>query len=302
MNNVEVIGIDHGWSHIKTANDVFKTAIEEIVNEPAFYENVLEYEGKFYKVGGKRLDVKNSKVENENFYLLTLAALAKELKKRGKYEADVILAVGLPLTRFSEEKADFIKYLSKNEKISFKFEEKLYTVKIIRVSVYPQCYAAVVNQIPTLGRKALVVDVGSWTIDYMPILDKAPDDSKCDTQNEGLIKCMNGMKRKSMRLMNRDMDEVDSEEYLLTGDTSLGEKYKKIIDTEITRFTDTVYNSMIESGYNLDNTPVIFVGGGARVIKNFGKYKINNVKYVFDVKANAKGYETLARISLRNER
>lgn len=102
--------------------------------------------------------------------------------------------------------------------------------------------------------------------------------------------------------MNRDMDEVDIEEYLLTGDTSLGEKYKKIIDTEITRFTDTVYNSMIESGYNLDNTPVIFVGGGARVIKNFGKYKINNVKYVFDVKANAKGYETLARISLRNER
>lgn len=101
------------------------------------------------------------------------------------------------------------------------FEEKFYTVKIIRVSVYPQCYASVVNQIPTLGRKALVVDVGSWTIDYMPILDKAP---------------------------------------------------------------------------------VIFVGGGARVIKNFGKYKINNVKYVFDVKVNAKGYDTLARISLRNER
>ena len=52
-----------------------------------------------------------------------------------------------------------------------------------------------------------------------------------------------------MRLMNRDMDEVDIEEYLLTGDTSLGEKYKKIIDTEIIRFTDTVYNPMNESGW-----------------------------------------------------
>ena len=126
MNNIEVIGIDHGWSHIKTVNEVFKTAIAEIVNEPAFYDNVLEYEGKFYKVGGKRLDVKDSKVENENFYLLTLAALAKELKRRGTYEADVVLAVGLPLTRFSEEKAEFIKYLSKNEHITFKMSKNIF--------------------------------------------------------------------------------------------------------------------------------------------------------------------------------
>ncbi|MBE5934298.1 MAG: ParM/StbA family protein [Lachnospiraceae bacterium] len=302
MNNIEVIGIDHGWSHIKTVNEVFKTAIAEIVNEPAFYDNVLEYEGKFYKVGGKRLDVKDSKVENENFYLLTLVALAKELKRRGTYEADVVLAVGLPLTRFSEEKAEFIKYLSKNEHITFKFEEKIYSVNILRVSVYPQCYAAVVSQIPTFGRRALVVDIGSWTIDYMPILDKAPDDTKCNTQNEGLIKCMNGMKRISMRLMNRDIDEVDIEEYLLTGTTILDDKYKKIIDSEMIRFTDMVYNSLIESGYNLDTTPIIFVGGGARVIKNFGKFRIKNVRYIYDVKANAKGYETLARISLRNGR
>ena len=52
----------------------------------------------------------------------------------------------------------------------------------------------------------------------------------------------------NIKIDGRDMDEVDIEEYLLTGDTSLGEKYKKIIDTEIIRFTDTVYNPMNESG------------------------------------------------------
>lgn len=28
-NNIEVIGVDHGWSHVKTATTVFTTSIEE---------------------------------------------------------------------------------------------------------------------------------------------------------------------------------------------------------------------------------------------------------------------------------
>ena len=52
MDNIEVIGIDHGWSQMKTANaPVFSAGIREILTEPAFYDDVLEYEGKYYKVG-----------------------------------------------------------------------------------------------------------------------------------------------------------------------------------------------------------------------------------------------------------
>ena len=80
--NMEVIGVDHGWSHVKTAATVFTTSIEENPS-PTFYKDVLEYKGKYYNIGGERLEVKNTKVENEDFYLLTLAAIAKELRKRG---------------------------------------------------------------------------------------------------------------------------------------------------------------------------------------------------------------------------
>lgn len=45
--------------------------------------------------------------------------------------------------------------------------------------------------------------------------------------------------------------------------------------------------------------PVYFVGGGAIVMRNFGKYQQNNIHYVLDVRANAKGFETMARIALR---
>lgn len=109
MNNkIEVIGIDHGWSNIKTSSQVFVTGVKEITTEPALFDGVLEYRGKYYKVGSIRQEVRDTKTEDETFYLLTLAAVARELKRRGLWEARVFLAVGLPLTRFGSEKTDFV--------------------------------------------------------------------------------------------------------------------------------------------------------------------------------------------------
>ena len=31
-NNIEVIGIDHGWSQMKTSNTCFNTSIKELAN------------------------------------------------------------------------------------------------------------------------------------------------------------------------------------------------------------------------------------------------------------------------------
>ena len=73
MNNkLEVIGIDHGWSMMKTISQVFVTGVKEITTTPALFGDVLEYEGKFYKVGTVRQEVKDTKVEDDSFYLLTL--------------------------------------------------------------------------------------------------------------------------------------------------------------------------------------------------------------------------------------
>ncbi len=44
MNNkIEVIGIDHGWSNIKTATQVFVNGVKEITTEAALYDVVPEY-------------------------------------------------------------------------------------------------------------------------------------------------------------------------------------------------------------------------------------------------------------------
>ena len=59
---------------MKTISQVFVTGVKEITTTPALFGDVLEYEGKFYKVGTVRQEVKDTKVEDDSFYLLTLAA------------------------------------------------------------------------------------------------------------------------------------------------------------------------------------------------------------------------------------
>lgn len=284
MNNkLEVIGIDHGWSMMKTISQVFVTGVKEITTTPALFGDVLEYEGKFYKVGTVRQEVKDTKVEDDSFYLLTLAAVAKELKRRGLAEAKVFLAVGLPLTRFGAEKNDFIKYLTKNKRVSFKYENESYHIEIGDVAVFPQCYAAVVDKIPAMAKKTLIVDIGSWTIDIMPVINKSPDESKCVTIPKGLITCMRSINEQCVRQLNGEVDESEIQNIMRYGRSDIDDEYFAIIKAEIEDFVDKVYNSIREFGYNLKTTPIVFVGGGAVVMKNFGSHDAKNISYNLDV-------------------
>ncbi len=88
MNNkLEVIGIDHGWSMMKTISQVFVTGVKEITTTPALFGDVLEYEGKFYKVGTVRQEVKDTKVEGA-------------VKKSHCYEHNAVSGITLNATAF----------------------------------------------------------------------------------------------------------------------------------------------------------------------------------------------------------
>lgn len=295
--HMEIIGIDHGWSNMKTASQVFPTGVKEITTEPAFFDDVVEFGGSYYKVGGKRLEVRDCKVENDNFYILTLAAVAKELSRRGKREAEVFLSVGLPLTRFGAEKQEFIRYLSKNKEVNFRFEKKKYRVRIARVSVFPQCYAAVADRITALPDRVVVVDIGSWTVDIMPIMGGKPQEQECVTSPQGLIRCMREINEECVRQLGQELEESVIQQ-VMAGKGSLPENYMAIVWEHLHEFAEKIYHVIKEHGYNLDVTPIVFVGGGATVMKQFGTQKGANIQYIEDIRANAKGYEQLANVFL----
>ena len=301
MKDVEIIAIDHGWSMCKTPNDIYISGVSEITTEPAYFDNILEYKGRYFKVGTDRLEVKATKVETPDYYYLTLAGIAKELKLRNKTEARVVLSVGLPASRYVDEKNEFIKYLKQNDEVYFKFEQTKYHIWIDRILVYPQCYAAVVDRIAMFGPKVVVVDIGSWTIDIIPVVNKKPDEAGTDSIQQGIITCMRNINKQCVRQLGEKIDEELIKEYMISHKSSLPDEYIQIMNQEISSFISMVINSLREEKYSLKTTPFVFVGGGAVVMKNFGSFNQNNFSFNTDICANAKGFETLAKITMSKE-
>ena len=86
---------------------------------------------------------------------------------------------------------------------------------------------------------------------------------------------------------------------LISGGADLPDEYRKIIEKEIRAYCQQVYHHIRELGYNMDLTPVIFVGGGVGVMKQYGGLSQRNITYVEDICANAKGYEMLGNTYLK---
>ena len=111
-NNPIIIGIDHGYGNIKTAHCCFPTGVIISDKEPTFKSNLLVYNGSYYTVGEGHKEFISDKMTDGDYYILTLAAIARELNIRKQTSARVHLAAGLPLTWVSEQKDSFKAYLS----------------------------------------------------------------------------------------------------------------------------------------------------------------------------------------------
>ena len=73
-----------------------------------------------------------SKTSNDNYYLLTMAAIAQEIRyRRGERKTDVVLAAGLPLASFGREKKGFREYLFRKEQpLRFRYANSARTVRL----------------------------------------------------------------------------------------------------------------------------------------------------------------------------
>ena len=76
MTEPITIGVDHGYAAMKTAHCSFPSGLAEYEHEPYTQKNVLCYDGKYYVVGSGRQPLQQDKTVDENYYLLTLAAIA----------------------------------------------------------------------------------------------------------------------------------------------------------------------------------------------------------------------------------
>lgn len=89
---------------MKTANCCFPTGVAAYDKEPVFKDNMLVWNERYYLIGVEHKAFMPEKMLDEDYYVLTLAAIARELNIAKVYSADVFIAAGLPLTWVSGQK------------------------------------------------------------------------------------------------------------------------------------------------------------------------------------------------------
>lgn len=295
------LGNDVGNRNSKTANCCIENGITKLASNPMFQTNILEYEGSKYQVnvGGQKLP--DNKFDDDIYFLQHLAGIGAEMSYRGIYEANMILAVGTPIARYGAEKKAYIQYLSRGD-VYFIYEGKHFHIYIENVLVYPQCYAATLPKLKDMVGVEYVVDIGSWTVDILKIVNRVPDESNCTSEPNGIITLMKHIDDVCMRKMNTQIDEYMMREVLIHGDANIDQVYIDIIKECTAEYTKSIYRGLAENGINVKTTPITFVGGGAGLMKEYAGITSRNISYIEDVKSNAIGYEQLAKMYLANKR
>ena len=286
------MALDHGWSSIKGEHIFMENLVTQVDYTPLTNNGLLEYRGRKYIIGQGRLGKQATKTENDNYFLLTLAGIAKELNyhKREK-TTHVELYAGVPLTMFGAERKAFREYLWHKEQLSFNFEGVHYCFYLDKVKIYAQCYAAIANRIGDMNRLRCV-DLGSWTMDVLSVKDKVPIDKDAYTYEVGLITAFERIKKDGLPKVHCEIPEEDITDYIKG--ISVNDEFIPIIEKGLQEYADNVEAKLREIKVDLKHENIIYVGGGASVMKKFGRTKGRNIQYVTDVKANAIGYRYLA--------
>ena len=207
-----IIGIDHGFYAIKTAHCSFPAGLTSYgEHEPYTRQGLLEFGGCFFVCGSGRQPIQRDKTANDNYYLLTLAAIAKEIQQRGlPPECSVRIAAGLPLTSFGRDKPKFREYLLRsNQPVNFKFEGVEYSITIEEVAVFPQGYAALMTEVGLLQDEPsmLLMDLGGWTVDLMRVDNAIPAADTAHSLELGMIRCVDDIREQVRRETGLLQDE-----------------------------------------------------------------------------------------------
>lgn len=286
------IALDHGWSSIKGEHIFMENLVTPVDYTPLTNNGLLEYRGRKYIIGQGRLGKQATKTENDNYFLLTLAGIAKELGyQRLEKTTHVELYAGVPLTMFGAERKAFREYLWHKEQLSFTFEGVHYCFYLDKVKIYAQCYAAIANRMGDMNRLRCV-DLGSWTMDVLSVKDKIPMDKDAYTYEVGLITAFERIKKDGLPKVHCEIPEEDITDYIKG--TGVNDEFIQIIEKGLQEYADNVEAKLREIKVDLKHENIIYVGGGASVMKKFGRTKGMNIQYVTDVKANAIGYRYLA--------
>lgn len=295
-----LIAVDHGNKQIKTVNcRPFTSGLRESTTQP-LGGMVIQYGGRYYSLMDERIPYRRDKSEDERFFILTLFAIAREIEKSGEYAPNAVmqvqLAVGLPPAHYGAQYERFERYFAGRGTVSFLFNEKPFSILITDVLCFPQAYAAACTMLQQLcdEPRAVVVDIGGFTADYLQIRFGEAQLSACDSLENGVIHLYNQIRSKvnaefDLRLEESDIDAI------LNRRGGYDPVLADVVERQAAGFAGDLFGTLRERGVDLRTGLAIFTGGGAILLRRYleSTGKVGRSLFVTDINANAKGFEQL---------
>ena len=280
------IGIDHGYYAIKTAHCSFPAGLTSYgEHEPYTRQGLLEFGGCFFVCGSGRQPIQRDKTANDNYYLLTLAAIAKEIKQRGlPPECSVRIAAGLPLTSFGRDKPKFRDYLLRSKQpVNFRFEGVEYSITIEEVAIFPQGYAALMTEVGLLQDEPsmLLMDLGGWTVDLMRIDNAIPAADTAHSLELGMIRCVDDIREQVRRETGLSLTDAQIENMLAGQPCTVSDTVRDIVNKQGRKYTEHLLSATMEAGFDLHAIPAALLGGGASVVSRHLSPKDGLCKTIF---------------------
>ena len=146
--------------------------------------------------------------------------------------------------------------------------------------------------------KALVVDIGGFTADYVCLRNGVPDMAACDSMESGVILLYNRIRARANAELDILLEENEIDRILRGEDKDAAPEVAALVAQEAQEFISDLLSGLRERMIELKSGKVVFLGGGAtllhRQIEASGK--VGQATFVEDISANAKGYEYLYRL------
>lgn len=297
-----LIGVDHGNKQIKTVHcSPFVSGLQQSITKP--FGQSLQYRGNYYTLSNERIPFRKDKTEDDRFFVLTLIAIAEELEARqiGKQELyNIQLPVGLPPAHFGAQAKKFTDYFKRDGIVEFVYRDKPYAIRITDVVCYPQAYAAAATMLHTLmdDPKAVVLDIGGFTADYLLLKNGKADLTSCDSLENGVILLYNKIRSRGNSELDLLLDESDVDAILAGRKTSYPAEAVRLVERLAQEFVNDLFSTLRERMLDLRYSKVVFVGGGAILLRRQieASGKVGTPLFVTNINANAAGFEYLYRL------
>ena len=155
----------------------------------------------------------------------------------------------------------------------FTYNGRTYEVEIEDAAVFPQDYAAAMTIYPKIQgyNKVITVDIGGFTLDYLLLRNGRPDLSVCDSLEKGVITLYNKIISRVNSEYDILLEEVDIDSIIKGERTDYDTSVVRMVGDMTQMYVDDLLGTLRERGLDLKTGCVVFIGGGALLLRKYLK-------------------------------